>query len=217
MRELRPRTESTAAELVVADVAEAPAGDALLLNEGGVTYPARRAKSCLVAPEPGDRVLVALAPDGDAFVTAVLAGADDASTRLEVQGDLDLRAATGRVQVTARDGVALRSTGVLDLLADELRVQARVGAVAVERLGFTGEALKAALERVRLVARSSESVVGRVVQRLGTRLSKVTDADHLQARNRHEEIDELASQQAGYSVLRARNEVRIDGKQILMG
>src|SRR4051812_5960597 len=59
---------------------------------------ARRAKSCLVAPEIGDKVLCAIEHDG-AYVLAVLAGAEGATTVVTTDGDLELRARGGSVAV----------------------------------------------------------------------------------------------------------------------
>lgn len=214
MQELATREARATAELVVARVLEAEA-ESLIIQEGEATYAAQRARSCLLRPGPGDRVLAAITSDGEAFVTAVLDG--DAGATLDVDGDLELRAPTGKVKVTSRDGVEVCSPGRVELAAATINVAARAGTFAVSQLNISGTVARAAWDQVRLVATRTESVVDSVVQRFRTRMSRVSDADNLHARNLHQEVDEVYAQQSGYTLMRARNEVRIDGKQILMG
>ena len=214
MHELARKEVRAAAELVVARVLEAEQGG-LVIQEGEATYEARRARSCLLRPDVGDRVLAAITSDGEVFITAVLDG--DASVTLEAEGDLELRAPAGKVKVASRDGVEVCSPGTVDLAAAAVTVAARAGTLAIDKLNISGTVARAAWDQVRLVARGTESVVDRVVQRLRTRLTRVSDADYLHARNLHQEVDDVHAQQSGYTLMRARNEVRIDGKQILMG
>ena len=76
---------------------------------------ARCAKSCLVAPDDGARVLCALDGD-DVFVLAVLEGPPGAATRVVANGDLQVQAtgtlglgAGERVDVVAQKGLGLFS------------------------------------------------------------------------------------------------------------
>ena len=60
------------------------------LEDDGTDVVARRAASCLLAPEPGDRVLLTLQPEP--FVLAVLERDADRVARLEIEGNAALKA-----------------------------------------------------------------------------------------------------------------------------
>ncbi|WP_438040504.1 DUF3540 domain-containing protein [Sorangium sp. So ce128] len=66
-------------------------GATLLVRLAASSCEARRAKSCLVAPEAGDKVLCAIEPEG-VYVLAVLDGRDGAPTKLATDGDLEVQA-----------------------------------------------------------------------------------------------------------------------------
>ena len=84
----------------------------LEVRHGSGTSSARCAKSCLVAPEIGDKVLCMFGPEGT-FVLAVLEGREGAPTQLATDGDLHIQSRDGRVAVTAPQGVDLVSGGAV--------------------------------------------------------------------------------------------------------
>jgi hypothetical protein len=86
-------------------------------------FRARRAVSCLVAPEAGDLVLLATAGEAGCFVLAVLErGARSTPTRLVVEGDVDVVAAGGRLALAARDDVSIAAGGAVTVAATRLEV-----------------------------------------------------------------------------------------------
>lgn len=189
----------------------------LIVEDGGQRYPASRAAGCLLAPATEDEVLVAHTSDGRALVTCVLDRQPGAPSRLELDGDVELLAPRGRVDLAARDGIALRTARRLDLTAAELGLTAAVGRVVVDRLSLAGTAATAAWDRVRLVAETADTVVGRALQRFKLRSTKVEQVDQQQAGMLHQSVDGLHAIQSGHTVMRAKNEIRMDGKQIIMG
>jgi hypothetical protein len=189
----------------------------LRVADGGQQMEAGRAAGCLLAPVPGDEVLVALTSDGRALVTTVLEREEGGGGRLELDGDLELRAARGRVEITARDGVSLRSPRSIALAAAELRLTADLGRVLVRRLSLAGRLASAAWDQVKLSARSADTVVDRALQRFKIRSSRVEQLDQQQARMLHQTVDEVHAVQSGHTVMRARHEIRMDGKQIIVG
>lgn len=192
-------------------------GGSLVLEDGGLRFSAERSPGCLLAPRAGDEVLVALTSDGRALVTTVLDREAGAGGRLDLDGDLELRAGSGKVDVAARDGVSLRSPRTIGLTAGELRFTADLGKVLVRRLNLAGQLASGVWDQVKLSARSAESVVDRAMQRFKIRSTKVEQVDQSQARMLHQTVDELHAVESGHTVMRARNEIRMDGKQILVG
>ena len=77
-------------------------GAELLVRVGAELVRSRRSKSCLVEPGVGDTVLVARSEHLGDFVLAVLFSSDDQpGCTVAVEGDLTLRARSGKVSIAA--------------------------------------------------------------------------------------------------------------------
>jgi hypothetical protein len=151
---------------------------------GGATYAAKRAKSCLVAPSPGDEVLVTFGLGGNCFVLAVLEGADhetNSVTKLEVDGNLEIHVATGKLDVKAARGVSFSSGAELNLVGKSLSVSALEGTIFVEKLEHLGTRLKAEVEAMRIVGTVCDTFFERVSQRAQRSYRTIEDIDQLKA------------------------------------
>lgn len=175
---------------------------------------ARRAKSCLVAPEIGDKVLCAIEADG-AYVLAVLAGSEGAKTVIAVGGDLELRG--GSVAVVGTEGVDLVSGGDLALTARGLNITARQGSVAIDELGFFGRLLQAEVTKVTLVAQEMDSVFTRLSQRAKRVFRFVEEIDQTRAGTIDMRAQDLVAVRGENAIVSARVLAKVDGEQIHLG
>jgi hypothetical protein len=179
------------------------AGDELRIETARGTYRAKRAVSCLVAPREGDRALCATTQAGEAFVLAILEREED-GVAITVEGDLELRAPSGRVRVAASEGVDVGTTGELNLTSRELRVNAREGSLFVETLAFVGGVANVDLERVK-------SAIGFLDQTL-ERLVDITRAQQIDMR-----AEENVHVRGKNAMVTAEVLVKMDGQQIHLG
>ncbi len=152
-------------------------------------FEARRAKSCLVAPDPGDRVLVAVEPDA-VFVLAVLTGAE--ATRIACEAELAIE-------------------------APRLAVRAEEGTVAVTRLGFFAGIVDAQLKKVSLLADDLDTMAERITQRAKRVMRFVEELDQLRAGTVDVRAESLAAIRAENALISARVLAKIDGEQINLG
>jgi len=179
-------------------------------------YQARRAKSCLVAPEAGDRVLCAATAEG-VFVIAVLEGREGAATKIAADGDLELSARGGRVAVCASSSVDVVAGGAVAMSGGEVHVRAKKGSIAVEELGFFGKLLQAEVSKVALVAEQVDSVVTRVTQRAKRVFRFVEEIDQTRAGTIDLRAQDLIGIRGENAVLSARVLTKVDGEQIHIG
>ena len=121
------RRDAEPATQVYGEITSVEGGEYAVRTSGGIQV-ARRAVSCLVAPEIADRVLMAIGPGGEAFVLAVLERDHD-QVNIAPDGDLRIELAAGSFAVVAKEGVELVSAKGLGLTADEMRLHARQGGV----------------------------------------------------------------------------------------
>lgn len=191
-------------------------GETIEVSLGTGTCKARRAKSCLVAPEVGDSVLCALESEG-AFVVAVLAGREGAPTKLAVDGDLTLQARGGRVSLCSSEGVDIVSGGAVAMASTELHVRAKKGSMAIEELGFFGRLVQAEVAKVSLVAQEVDSVLTRLTQRAKRVFRFVEEIDQTRAGTVDMRAQNLIAIRGENAVISARVLAKVDGEQIHLG
>lgn len=192
-------------------------GPYILVETTSGTYRARRAVSCLVAPEPGDRVLVAALEDGTVYVLAILERDEGQTTAISVDGDLTVQLPNGRFSVAAQEGVNLISGKDVAIVTGGLEVHAVRGSFAVEHLSFLGTFLQANIEKAKLVAGSLDSSLDRLSQRVKRSYRFVEEIDQVRA----DQIDYAAkkslSLHARNAMVTAEELVKLDGEQIHVG
>jgi hypothetical protein len=180
------------------------------------TCRARRAKSCLVAPDLGDRVLCAIATE-DAHVLAVLDGREDAPTRLTADGDLQIQSRDGRVTVGGTAGVALVSGSEVSVTAGSVHVRAPKGSIAIDDLGFLGKVVQAQVTKVALVAKEIDTVADRLAQRVKRSFRFVEEMDQTRAGTIDLRAQNLVGIRGENAVISARVLAKVDGEQIHIG
>jgi hypothetical protein len=192
-------------------------GPCVVVETTSGKYRARRAVSCLVAPEPGDRVLVAALEDGTVYVLAILEREEGQATAISVDGDLTVQLPNGRFSVAAQEGVNLISGKDVAIVTGGLEVNAVRGSFAVEHLSFLGTFLQANIEKAKLVAGSLDSSLERLSQRVKRSYRFVEEIDQVRA----DQIDYAAkkslSLHARNAMVTAEELVKLDGEQIHVG
>lgn len=180
------------------------------------TFGAARAKSCLVAPETGDKVLCAI--DGDrVHVVAVLSGQQGAATKISADGGLALEARGGRLTICGHEGVDVASGGAVGLSGTEVHVRAKTGTVAVEELGFFGRLVQAEVGKVALLAEQVDSAVTRLSVRAKRVFRFVEEVDQTRAGTVDVRAQSLLGLRAENAVISARVLAKVDGEQIHIG
>ncbi len=192
--------------------------DAFLIeDENGDIITARKAASCLVEPRKGDTVLHARTGAGKMFIVAVLERPGGAATSIEFDGDVEIAAPRGKLEITARDGVTLGTPGELLLIAEKMGLSAQTCEAVFEQLELFGSGLRTGWETVKFHAHSAQTVVDSVLQKLGSRHTQVRGLDSLSAGSVKQAARDIFSLRSKFAFMKADKNVKIDGKQIFMG
>lgn len=159
---------------------------------------ARRAKSCLVAPEVGDRVLCSV--DGaTVYVLAVLDGAKD--TTLVSDGAL-----------------AVKAAGALEFASETLKMKATSAVAAFEELRVFGRELDASYGgKVSLMAERVESRATTLLQRAKQVFRFVEGLDQTRAGAVDLRAESLAAVRGETTIMAARVLAKLDGEQVKIG
>jgi hypothetical protein len=180
-------------------------------------HEAHRALSCLVAAEVDDVVLVARTPLEGAFVLSVLRRDTDAATTLAVSGDLEVRLPDGRLTFAAPDGVDILSAQEVNVTSGALRVTAGEGHVVLQGLSFISEAVRAEIDRVKLVAQTFDSVLERLTQKVQRSYRTITETDQVRAQRIDYTAEKTLSLHGEHALVSADELVKVDAEQIHLG
>lgn len=167
----------------------------------------KKAVSCLVRPEPGDEVLLAVDEAGGCRILAVLDRLDaDKPTNLTLHGDVRLATDNGSLTLAAAEGVHLAS--------EDFSLHAARGSVAVQELKVTGEVLESRLGVIRVAAAFCEQTFKELRQRLGACLRLVSGHEEVQTGSSRQLVENTLTVQCKNSVHTAEETVKIDGETI---
>lgn len=166
----------------------------------GPPRPARRAKSCLVAVAPGDRVLCSVSADA-VYVLAVLESSDPGPTRVVADGALELQAG---------GEIAIRSASLLMRMSS--------ARVVIEELKVLGRSVEASFaDKATLFAERVESRASRMLQRAKQAFRFVTDLDQARVGNYDLRAESLAAMRGENTIVSARVLAKLDGEQVKIG
>lgn len=175
------------------------ANGSLSVESEGRGWHCQRAASCVIAPQVGDRVLVA-GVDDRVWLLAVLERANSTAAELSVPGDLHIR-----------------SAGEISLSSETLRVSASQGYCHISDMQYSGDKLSAWVSLSRTVGKHAESVWQTITQVSHNLLRTTRQTEQVRA-------GQLDMQADGYARLHAQNTVitstaitKVDAEQIHMG
>lgn len=181
----------------------------VVVNDGRGDRPARRAASCLVAPQADDRVLVSTNDLGEAFVVSVLERALPTTLKIEPADTADMALAADRLRLVGRARLVLLGR-TLRLHAESTSIRGRLVRLVGDTLAGVGKTLQLTAQRLERHADQSVEVA-----RTSTRV--VHETDTAKAGTLLQQTEGIATLTSGQTVLTARKEVRIDGERIVMG
>ena len=207
MRELAPKPESLAPVMEYGLVESRDGIVFAVATENGL-YTAHRAKSCLLAPEKDDTVLLCTDALGNCFILAVLTGEKESGT-LDFQGDL-------RIQVTGGD-LALTAENQLSCDSKSLKVNAHEADANIGALSLLAGAVRAQCRALGLVAENLEQSARSLTQRLGSMFRSVEEHAEVQAGSARYIVDDTLAVHTRNTVHLAEEDVKIDAEQIHLG
>jgi hypothetical protein len=184
------------------------------LDEGGEMV-ARRAASCLLAPEVGDRVLVAVGEES--FVLAVLTRDESAPSRVVFDGDTRLEVPGGRLDLAAEGGVGITTPRALSLFAQRIAARSAIGELFVDSVDLVAKSARTQVDKLSLVATTYDAVVERIAERSKRVYRFVEEIDRLRARHLDYRAEKTAQLTADNTAVTARQVAKLDGEQVHIG
>ncbi|MFT2798571.1 DUF3540 domain-containing protein [Serratia sp. N21D137] len=173
-------------------------GSVTVKNEGRGWH-CRRALSCLIEPQVGDRVLIS-SVDKQVWLLAVLEGDESRQSKLSVPGNLHIH-----------------SAGELSLSGNSLRVNAQQGYCHVNEMDYSGDKLSAFVTLSRVVGKCAESVWHTVTQISHNLLRTTRQTEQVRAGQLDMKVEDYARLHAHNIVITSKAITKVDSEQIHMG
>ncbi len=178
---------------------------------------ARRAVSCLVEPQTGDRVLLSRAGDDVCFILGILERPQAVPTTLSFIGDTHIKTHDGRLQITAGEGLGIGSARDISLAAGRCELIAGEAQFQVGRAAVSGASAEIQWEKLRIIAGAIDTIADRVSQRLKRCYRWVEDIDQLKAGQLFYLVKNVLTLRSKHSTMTAKGEMKIDGERVHMG
>jgi hypothetical protein len=184
---------------------------------GGCIVDARIAFSCIIRPEPGDRVLMSVA-DGTTWVTAITERITDPPTCcLWTEGDVSIVSVRGDVSLMAGRSINLDAADRTRIASPEIAMHAGVARFVLDELQQIGRKASYYVKQIRSVGDLVETFAEHVLTRTGRSSRFVEESDQLRAGDIDHRADDTLQMRAGTMLMSADGVVRVDAEQIHMG
>ncbi len=172
---------------------------------------AEQAVGCLVKPEPGDTVLLAVAGSGQDYILSVLEREDgnDAATDIEFQGKVNLRVNGGALSMSSDEEITWASP--------RISMHANRAEAVFEKFSFVGRVFKGQVKRIHIVAKAVENTYRRLTQRLRDSIRYVEDHEEIQSGSTRYLVEDTLTMQAKNADHLAEEIVRINAEQVHLG
>ena len=157
------------------------------------------ARSCLVAPEPGDRVSI-LCAGADCWILAILERLESHDVQLRFAGSVEIDCPSGKLSVRSADGFDLGSEGEVNIHGPVVRFSAALAEHFCKAATWIGERLETTVDSIRTVTRHMDTA---------------TVHHHQTARTSIRKTEQMDRVEAGQLDLRSRDAMTLRGEHIL--
>ncbi|WP_176061393.1 DUF3540 domain-containing protein [Paraburkholderia sp. BCC1876] len=190
--------------------------DMLLVVCAGTRLRCRRAFSCLIAPEIGDRVIVSHVEPQRPHVLAILNRPHGRSACIRIDGDLLIESAS-RIHIRAEQGLQLHADNDLALHGKHLALDADNATLVARKASITCAEFEGHTGVLRLIGKSLASVFERVVHIAKTSFRTVETVDHLRCAHLDYAASEAVRLHGKHTLLTAERLAKLDAQQIHLG
>ncbi|SNS90529.1 Protein of unknown function [Pseudomonas delhiensis] len=195
--------------LLQGSVVDCLADGSFMVQAQGRGWHCQRSASCLLAPEEGDSVLLALA-ERRYWMLAVLERARaQTPSRLSVAGDLSICAPGGALRLDAGQRLAMA--------APAFALEADTGECRVQALRYSGDELSAWVGAARWVGGTCETLWRTLSQVSQSLFRQVGGVEHVRAGHLDYQADDSLRLHARNTLITSQDLAKLDAQQIHVG
>lgn len=185
-----------------------------LALDSGTDLIARRAAGCLLAPCPGDRVVVLVGPEP--YILSVLERGD-VPPEIVLDGNARVRARGGALHLRGDHGVELTTPKTVSIVAETLSIKNASTEIFSRSIHAVAVKARASFDDLGMLAKTYDLIAERISERAERVYRFVSQLDQLRARHLDYRAEHSAQIKGENTVMVARQVAKIDGAQIHVG
>jgi hypothetical protein len=177
---------------------------------------AEKADGCLLSPEPGDRVLLAIGQDGEAYILNVLKRSAKDSPASICLGNSATIQVPGELNVLA-EKTEFASTKEISLKTGRFNLSCLKGRTRFGEFLFSGGKVSGHVESIKTAARHLETVADRVMERVKRHYRRVEELEDSRIGRVTMWVNDLFSIKSKSTAIKSKDRVEVNADRILLG
>ncbi|MDO5667189.1 MAG: DUF3540 domain-containing protein [Alcaligenaceae bacterium] len=180
---------------------------AYLVKVDGLKYLCEKAASCLLMPRPGDSVLIS-GPDREhLYIIAIIKQAAPEHAELRLSGQLTIHT----------EQFSLQAAKTIQLQSPHLELKAQTAQCVVDSADYVGKELRSTISITRMVGKVYEVIVDRLSQMSRNSFRITEQVEQARAGTIDYQAEDSARIHSKYTMVTAKELVKVDSEQIHMG
>jgi hypothetical protein len=180
------------------------------------TFKAKKAVSCLVAPEIGDRVLSVNLSSGESNILAILERKQSDITKLQFEGNVDISASQS-IRLLASERLDAFAGSKMNLDTNELTMRSKLSSMIFDRLNITGNEAHGGVNKVKLIAKYLETVSETSRQVMKNSFRLISGLDSVNASEILQKVKNRFTVQSRQASMLAEEDAKVNGKRVHLG
>ncbi len=205
-------TDKTSNNFVIGNLVQKDKEFYLKIKGKDKTIRARRAVSCLVVPQSGDKVLAVIEED-NAFILAVLQKENNKETKLFLKGNATVVAEEG-IKIVAGEDIMLGGEKGVEIMSPRINLVGDKLSLSANIISFTGQILKKQFQKIKAVAKEVEKFFVYFTRHTKNSYKYTTEHDEIHAGSARYLTEKTMTIQARDSVHLAEELITMNAKQI---
>ncbi len=191
-------------------------GNEIVITASGNQRTAKKAFSCLVEPEIGDRVICTRDTDGTYYIMGIAERPEKKDMRLSFPADTRIEAANGRLNVHSLNALTFASKKI-NCFSDQTVYKSHDTLVSSNRVTATGGDLQAHFKTVRLISNLINTIARQAIEKFSGYIRSTENVDMVKSGQMTRKSEGLYSLDSQHTLMNSREITKIDGEKILMG
>lgn len=187
-----------------------------IIQSDSGTCKAKKAVSCLVCPEIGDKVLSVSLASGGSNILAILERKQSQTTHLKFDGNVDI-SATQSIRMIANERLDVFSGDKMNFDSTDLSIRSKTSSVLFDKLSVTGNEAKHSINKIQVLARYIESVSETSKQVMQNSFRLVSGLESIQAGEMLQRIKKRFTVQSKQASILAEEDAKVNGKRVHLG
>ncbi len=190
--------------------------DEINVNLYGEIVKAKKMFSCLIDPEPGDRVLCSQNENGLVYIVGIIERPASRKMKLTFPSDVQIQAGQGNLNVICSDNITIASKE-MNCFSNRVIHKSREAMICYENIIAKGTELQAGFKTVRLISNLINTMAKQVIDKFKRYVRTTEDHDMVKAGHFTRNTDGMYSVDSNHTMMKSKKTTIIDGEKILMG